>query len=366
MFKSKFLGLGALVAVLATCVPQAFANYIDAVTGSATCSTYSLQVTENDLSVGGLYQINWNLTFTPTSGSPINVASSTTFTAQEINTVVQNITEPIGPLTGTYTVSGSVTLQELNNPSQVGVSNPFPVDFAVTSLTCTPTPPPPTCSKTSSITNGFSGSWIQSGGSVWFTANFSAQGIPRAGATVTFTNSTISFVANGVSYNLPVPNGQVIFSPSASTVTTTFNSLTNTWDTISPVSGDDELFLTALSWPVPAAGLPGGVNNVKWTGTFGASPSNVNITIGWKWCAAAYSNFTSAYNTLGVKASHSYSCGYNNYKSGDHAGTCEGNDNNNNPWKNHVCGGGNNNYTGSCSNVTYVQLSCGCGNIGTW
>jgi hypothetical protein len=81
--------------MLATCVPQAFANYIDAVAGSATCSTYSLQVTDNDQTPGSLYQINLDLTFTPASGSPINVTSSATFTAEQVNGVVQNITEPI-------------------------------------------------------------------------------------------------------------------------------------------------------------------------------------------------------------------------------------------------------------------------------
>jgi hypothetical protein len=364
MFKAKFLGLGVLVATLATCAPQAFANYIDAVTGSATCSTYSLQVTENDLTAGSLYQINWNLTFTPASGSPINVSSSTTFTAEQVNGVVQNLTEPLGPLTGAYTVSGSVTLQELDNPSDVGVSNPFPVDFSVTSLTCSSTPPPPTCTKTSSNLGSFNSSAISSGGAIWFNANFNATGIPRTGATVTFTNSTISFTAAGKNYNLPVPNGQITFTPSASTITTTFNSLTNTWDTTSPIAGDDEIFLTGLSWPVPAGGLQGNVKNVNWQGTFGVTPSTSNIMIQWKWGAAAYASFTSSYNNLCVKAGHNYSCGYQN-SSGDHAGTCEGYDTHNTPWKNHVipgaCGYGGSNYTGTCNPSVCVQLNCGCG-----
>lgn len=364
MFKAKFLGLGALVAVLATCVPQAFANYLDAVTGSATCSTYSLQVTENDLTPGSLYQINWDLTFTPTSGTPINVSSSTTFTAEQVNGVIQNITEPLGPLTGTYTVTGSVTLQELNNPSQVGVSNPFPVDFAVTSLTCSVTPPPPTCTKTSNSYGSFNGNVVKNGGSIWFNANFSAIGIPKTGATITFTNSTISFTAGGKNYNLPVPNGQIVFSPSATTVSTTFNSLTNAWDTVSPIGGDDEIFLTGLSWPVPVAGLPGGVKNVNWQGTFGASPASANILLQWKWCASAYTSFTSSYNNLCVKPGHNHSCGYQN-SSSDHAGTCEGYDTHNVPWKNHVipgaCGNGGNNYNGTCNPPVYVQLNCGCG-----
>ena len=364
MFKARFLGLGAFVAMLATCVPQAFANYIDAVTGSATCNSYSLQVTENDLTPGGLYQINWDLTFTPTSGTPITVNSSTTFTAGQVNGVVQNLTEPIGPLIGTYAVSGSITLQELDNPSDVGISNPFPVSFAVSTVKCAVTPPPPTCSKNTSISNNFNNTSIPNSDSIWFNANFMAKGIPSTGATITFTNSTISFWANGQSFNLPVPNAQITFTPSVKVVTTTFNSLTNTWDTTSPIGINAEIFLTGLSWRVPSQGLQGGVKNVTWQGTYAVTPSTANVQIEWRWGAAAYWNFTTNYNALGIKAAHYYSGGQDIPNNNDEVGTPENIDGNNNAWKKHLqCGATGNggcNYTGTFSCIVTLQLDCAC------
>jgi hypothetical protein len=99
---------------------------------------------------------------------------------------------------------------------------------------------------------------------------------------------------------------------------------------------------------------------VGWIGTF-SSNGVKGITIDWKWSAAVYSHFSNDYNALGVKAGHQTACGHGN---GDHAGTPEGVNNNNQPWKEFVLGGarggGGSNWTGSWSGTESVSPTASC------
>ncbi len=246
-----------------------------------------------------------------------------------------------------YTLSGSATL--------VG-HNEIKIVFSPESINCT-TPPPPPCTATSTNSSNFNGTPISAGDYIWFNANFSASGIPSSGVTVTLTKSTISFSAGGTNYNLMVPNAQITFSPSATCTSTSFDTMTNTWITTVPISGDDEIFLTGLAWPVPSGGLAGGVQPVAWEGTF--STDTPGISMNWKWGAAVYSTFTTDYNALAIKPAHNNACGLSN---GDHAGTPEGVNNSNQPWKQFVVGGarggGGSNWTGSWSGTLNVTPLC--------
>ena len=172
------------------------------------------------------------------------------------------------------------------------------------------------------------------------------------------TNSTISFLEDGTQHQLAVPNAQIVFSPSASCSSTTFNAMTNTWTTTVPIKGDDEIFLTGLAWPVPIGGLRGGINPVNWVGTFSTN-GTAGVSIQWKWGAAVYSKFTTDYNALAVKPGHQTACGQ---KNGDHAGTPEGVNNLDQLWKQFVVGGarggGGSNWTGSWSSTERVSPVC--------
>jgi hypothetical protein len=159
--------------------------------------------------------------------------------------------------------------------------------------------------------SNFNGTPVPAGSFIWFSANFTAHGVPSSGVTLDFTSGNISFAAGGTSYNLAVPNAKITFSTSASCTSTTFDSVTNTWITTVPVSGDDEIFLTGLAWPVPTGGLPGGANPVNFSGTYSAETSAPGLSIQMKWGAAAYSSFTTDYNALQVKAGHQTACGLN-------------------------------------------------------
>jgi hypothetical protein len=264
------------------------------------------------------------------------------------------ITDSLPALSGNVTLSGVASLSG-DNPKEEPTTTP--ISFSPTSLTCAP-PPPPACSAQSINGSNFNGTPISGGDYVWFNANFTASGIPRSGATVYLTNSTISFTEGGTQHQLTVPNAQIVFSPSATCSSTSFNAMTNTWVTTVPVRGDDEIFLTGLAWPVPSGGLLGGVNPVNWEGTFSAN-GTPGVSIQWKWGAAVYTSFTTDYNALEPKAGHQTACRVSN---GDHAGTPEGFNNNNVAWKDFVIGGarggGGSNWTGSWSSTQKAAPKC--------
>jgi hypothetical protein len=343
--------LSVTVALLLVSATPALAD-IDSATATTTCSTYSLGLSASGLIAGASYTISYSIDVSPAaSGFPLTgsisfVPSSGSFS--------DSLTGSFPALAGSFTFSGSALL---SGPTK-GDFIPRPITFSPSGLTCQPPPPPPPCSAQSTISSNFNGTPINGGSYIWFNANFSASGIPSSGATISLTNSTISFTQRGTQYQLPVPNAQVVFSPTATCSSTTFNTMTNTWTTTVPIKGDDEIFLTGLAWPVPAGGLNGGVNPVDWEGSFSTNGAS-GISLNWKWGAAAYSAFTTDYNALAVKSGHQTACGQSN---GDHAGVPEGFNNSNRRWNEFVVGGarggGGSNWTGSWSSTQSVAPAC--------
>jgi hypothetical protein len=339
------------IAALLVSATPALAD-INTATATTTCNSYSLAVSESGLLPAASYNLLYSINVSPVaSGFP--VTGEIDFVASNSGTFSDTITGSFPALNGSYTFSGTVTLvgpNKGNFPTQE-------ISFSPSSLTCA-LPSSPPCSAQSLNSSNFNGTSINGGAYIWFNANFTASGVPSSGATVSLANSTISFTRGGTQYQLSVPNAQIVFSPSATCSSTTFNTMTNTWTTTVPVTGDDEIFLTGLAWPVPAGGLGGGINPVNWQGSFGTNGAS-GISLQWKWGAAVYSVFTTDYNALAVKAAHQTACGQNN---GDHAGTPEGINNSNRPWNGFVVGGarggGGSNWTGSWSSTQSVSPAC--------
>ena len=219
-----------------------------------------------------------------------------------------------------------------------------------------------TCPSSANISN-FNGTPIQPGSFIWFNANFTASGIPSTGATIFFTASTITFTADQP-YTVNVPNAQITFSPNVVCASTSFDTATNTWMTTVPLAGSDEVFLSGVTFLVPAsfAQANGRVQGpVTWQGTF--TSDTAGISVAWKWGAAVYRAFSLDYNVLGVKPTHTHACLYNN---SDHAATPEGIDPaSGQPFKDFVAGGarggGGSNWTGSWSGTVGVSVCVNAG-----
>jgi hypothetical protein len=210
----------------------------------------------------------------------------------------------------------------------------------------------PQCQASTSNAQGFNGTPIIAGSYIWFNAHFQANGVPSTGTTTVFFQNSIITI-NGTPY--PTPNATIIFSPSYSCLSTTFEN--GQFVTTSPTGGSDEIWLTGLSFPVPS-GFNAASANVNWSGTFGTDTPGV--TMQWQWGAAVYTScFTTDYTAINPLAAHGNACGYSG---GDHAGTPEGVSGNGTPFKQCVTGGatggGGGNYTGSWSGTANVTPSC--------
>jgi hypothetical protein len=206
-----------------------------------------------------------------------------------------------------------------------------------------------------SISANFNGTPMNAGSFIWFNANFAASGIPRTGATISLTGSTISFAADRA-YDLAVPNALITFSADVNCTTTSFDVITNTWMATVPISGSDEIFLSGLAFPVPASFASGGgkvAGPVTWNSTVASGAPGVSIN--WKWGAAVYTSFATDYNSLAIKPAHSTACNYNN---SDHAGTPEGVNPTGISFQRFVTGGagggGGSNFTGGWSGTKRV------------
>jgi hypothetical protein len=155
-----------------------------------------------------------------------------------------------------------------------------------------------------------------------------------------------------------VPNGTITFSPTCTTAQTVYNTNTGTWVTTVPTSGlSGNDFICGVPFQVPSGGLPGGIQNVNWSG---ACETDSNVKVNWQWGAACYTILSSDCSTINVKPcddSHA-----SQYQNSDHCGTPEN-------FTCYVCsggtGGGGSNCTGSYSGTCTVEPSNGCGGSNT-
>lgn len=98
-----------------------------------TCDNYTICVKAVNLTPNRDYTITYSITVMPSSGTPMTISNSIPFTTPNSRTFSTRITQPLGPLTGTNSFSGSATLIGFNT---------VPIKFTPSSLTC----PPPTMS----------------------------------------------------------------------------------------------------------------------------------------------------------------------------------------------------------------------------
>ena len=350
----KYLpSVALLLGIAGAITAPASAHVITKAEVSATCSSYTITVAGTALSPSGT--VFYTITLTPTSGSAVTVSDSiAVFPHDAAGDFSATATKAFGPFTADFTLSGTAELS-VNGRVESSIAITFSPS---NSLTCqTSPPPPPPCVAGTNNPSNFNGTSVAAGTYLWFNANFTASHVPASGVTIDFTHGNIAFSVEGHSYSLAVPNARITFSPGASCTSTTFDSVTNTWMTTVPISGDDEIFLTGLAWPVPSGGLAPGANPVNFSGTYSSETKAPGLSIQMKWSVAAYSKFTTNYNALQIKAGHKTACGESN---GDHAGTPEGVDNTNTPWKHYLVagprGGGGSNFTGSWSGTLGIPI----------
>jgi hypothetical protein len=108
--KRTFSVCGVLLCLLVFAHP-ALANHLTGATATVNCDGFTLTVDAAALTSTNSYTINFSFTLTPTSGPPITVPGTITFTATG-STAVETFsgTWPGAPLTASFTVTGSALL----------------------------------------------------------------------------------------------------------------------------------------------------------------------------------------------------------------------------------------------------------------
>lgn len=165
---------------------------------------------------------------------------------------------------------------------------------------------------------------IAAGRTIWFNSVVKMKKAPGDTTTDTyyFVNQVIEFSAGGVSYKLPVPDAVVIHDPLATVATTSYDAANDEWVTRVPMNHSLKAFMSGLAFTVPTT-LSGGIKPVCWSGQFytdRTDPNNMK-KLEWKWTAAVYSQFSSDYNALGIKAVGGDD--YSSYDNKDHTGVPE-------------------------------------------
>ena len=160
---------------------------------------------------------------------------------------------------------------------------------------------------------------IAAGNTIWFSSIIKADHLGSDPVTIRFEGAKIQFTANGSDFELEVPDGVIIFSPTATLATTIFDVESSTWvTTVPPAVYDKETFLAGLAFPV-TSDLPARIKPVAWSGHF--ETDTPGVTVEWKWAAAVYSDCSTDYSVLGVKPVKSDKV--NPYLNSDNAGTPE-------------------------------------------
>jgi hypothetical protein len=185
------------------------------------------------------------------------------------------------------------------------------------------------CDSASTIPSHFHEQAIQAGRTIWFNNSFEVKHVGHEGpehddrdqvdendnnenemweavvngnhsVTFRFENQTITFRNGQTTIGpLAVPNAQITFTNSVTTATTFYDSPSNTWVTTLPAQDiRGRVFASGLAYVVPTGGLQGNINPVNWTARI--SSDTPGLKVRWTWGAAAFSQFSTNYNALGV------------------------------------------------------------------
>jgi hypothetical protein len=249
----------------------------------------------------------------------------------------------VGLPSGSSTQNGSqmaLTLESVAVGGNVRVMN-IPVIPA-------PEEPSLVCMATSLIDSRFNDKTIMAGRTIWFSARLATGGLGTVATPITFDRTKIVFLAGSTPYTVTLPAATVVYSPTATSTTTRFDTGTQQWvTTVSPGNYGKKVFLSGAALVVPAGGFPAKIQPVTWDGRF-TTPIN-GVSLEWEWAAAVYSTFSTNYNLLGVKPVNGNL--ENPYPNGDAAGAPQN-------YTSYVVagasGGGGSNYTGSWSEAGHA------------
>jgi len=285
MFKKRSSILWIILGLMAILAAPANANVLKSATATANCQGYTLTAVAQNLAVGRTYTIDYNFAITCNGGSTVNVPGSVTFKATA-KTMTVTASGAFSGLTGSCTVSGTANLKGTKPIITIIING-----VAVAPLSCG-TPYVCTIPPSGTQISGGGVSWNQfntqgSNNVVWINMHIGTPSGVSTSAVTTVQYTGVSFVLNGQTY--PLPDGFLIFDPSApATPTTSFDSTykpNGRWvTTLNPSNLFDEIFFDGQAVPVDSNISGGGSATISYT----TDSTDNNLAFNWQWSAAAY------------------------------------------------------------------------------
>lgn len=277
------LGLVAISAVTAS------AHQLQSASATANCQGYNLSVGAVALTIGRTYTADYNFTITCNGGTPVNVPGSFKFVATA-NTMTVTTPGTFSGLSGSCVVTGTAFLVAGTNKARtiIIINGGTSATLTCTAFVCTIPPSGTQISGSPVSWNKFN--TVGSTDVVWINAHIGKpSGIPtNAVPTVQFTG--VTFTLNGQTH--PLPDGFLIFDPSApATPTTSFDStylLHGRWVTTpNPNNLFDEIFLDGQAVPVDSNISGGGSATISYT----TESTDNSLAFDWQWSAAVYTSW---------------------------------------------------------------------------
>ena len=273
------LGLVAISAVPAS------AHQLQSASATANCQGFNLSVVAVALTVGRTYTVDYNFTVTCNGGTPVNVPGSFKFVATA-TTMTVTTSGTFSGLSGNCVVTGTAFLVAgTNKVRTIIINGGTSATLDCPGFVCTIPPSGTQISGAPVSWNKFN--TVGSNDVVWINAHIGKpSGIPtNAATTVQFTG--VTFTLNGQAY--PLPDGFLIFDPSApATPTTSYDSTYlphGRWvTTLNPNNLFDEIFFDGQAVPVDSNISGGGSATISYTTE---STDNI-LAFDWQWSAAVY------------------------------------------------------------------------------
>ena len=287
MFKrsAASVSLWIILGLVAISAVPASAHQLQSASATANCEGFNLSVVAVALTVGRTYTVDYNFTITCNGGTPVNVPGSFKFVASA-TTMTVTTSGTFSGLSGHCVVTGTAFLVA-GTPKvrTIIINGGTSATLDCPGFVCTIPPSGTQISGAPVSWNKFN--TVGSTDVVWINAHIGKpSGIPtNATTTVQFTG--VTFTLNGQTY--PLPDGFLIFDPSApATPTTSFDSTYlphGRWvTTLNPNNLFDEIFFDGQAVPVDSNISGGGSATISYT----TESTDNSLAFDWQWSAAAY------------------------------------------------------------------------------
>jgi hypothetical protein len=137
---------------------------------------------------------------------------------------------------------------------------------------------------------------------LWFNSQFV---LNNAGTTqpitIQITNATLTITTKGVTEQFKVPDSTILFDPTVTKASSTFDPVNNVWNIVLPLSAaGGSTFAAGFNIPIPDMGMQQGNTTLSWNADYSANRGQGTVSLDWTAGGTIYKSFNSNLNSDGV------------------------------------------------------------------